>query len=406
MRIDLADPLLLLSPAVLDDPRAFHEVLLREAPVWQVPGQDTFLVSSPGLLREAVARTEDFSSNLVTVVHDGGGGTLVPFDLLPYGDPSHVIATADPPTHTRQRKVLQPHLSPSAVTAHEPMMAAVVTDRLGQLLAAEHPDAVSAFADPIPGAVICQVLGLPVADAPQLIALVGDIGLLLDGVTDAEGMARASEAALELMVYAQAHLDRTGDLPPTERIGLLGVVADAIDAGDLTADEGVGVVVLLINAGTETTASLIATTIRTLAEQPGLQAELRNHPDRISETLEGILRDDGPFQFHYRYAPADTVLGDTKIPAGSRVLMMWAAANAGTPNQPTGESERVPPHFAFGRGLHFCIGAPLARLEARIAIERLLAATTSITLDTHHPPARRPSILIRRHSALPVRIRT
>ncbi len=119
MRIDLADPGLLLDPEVLDDPRAFHDVLLREAPVWQVPGQDTFLVSSPGLLREAVARTEDFSSNLVTVVHDGGGGTLVPFDMLPYGDPSHVIATADPPSHTRQRKVLQPHLSPSAITAHE-----------------------------------------------------------------------------------------------------------------------------------------------------------------------------------------------------------------------------------------------------------------------------------------------
>ncbi len=200
------------------------------------------------------------------------------------------------------------------------MMATVVTDQLGQLLAAEHPDAVTAFADPIPGAVICQVLGLPVADASRLIALVGDIGLLLDGVTDADGMARAGEAALELMEYAQAHLDRTGDLPPRERIGLLGVVADAIDAGNLTADEGVGVIVLLINAGTETTASLIATTIRTLAEQPGLQAELRNHSDRISETLEAILRDDGPFQFHYRYAPADTVLGNTKIPAGSRVL--------------------------------------------------------------------------------------
>ncbi len=167
-----------------------------------------------------------------------------------------------------------------------------------------------------------------------------------------------------------------------------------------------GVVVLLINAGTETTASLIATTIRTLAERPDLQTELRSHPDRIADALEAILRDDGPFQFHYRYAPADTVLGDTKIPAGSRLMMMWAAANAATTGPPTTEGDRRPPHFAFGRGLHFCIGAPLARLESRIAIEKLLAATSSISLDADRLPVRRHSILIRRHTSLPLALDT
>ncbi len=403
--IDLDDPTLLLAPDVLEDPRAFYEVLLRDAPVWQVPGQDTFVVSSPSLVREAVARTEDFSSNLVSVVHDGGHGSLVPFDVLPYGDPSHVIATADPPAHTRQRKVLQPHLSPSAVGAHEPMIAGVVEAQLAQLLSSRRPDAVTAFADPIPGTVICHVLGLPVIDATHLVGLVGTIGLLLDGVTDDSGMGRAAEAALETMVYAQDRLDATRAQPPAERLGLLGVIADAIDTGDLRPAEGAGVVVLLINAGTETTASLIATTIRTLAEDPDLQTELRRHPDLVADALEAILRDDGPFQFHYRHAPADTTLGDTKIPSGSRLMLMWAAANTATTGPPA-EGDRLPPHFAFGRGLHFCIGAPLARLEARIAIEQLLAATASIALDADHPPVRRHSILIRRHAALPLTIET
>jgi cytochrome P450 len=403
--IELDDPGLLLAPEVLEDPRALYEVLLRDAPIWQVPGQDTFVVSSPALVREAVGRTEDFSSNLVSVVHADGHGTLTPFDMLPFGDPSHVIATADPPAHTRQRKVLQPHLSPSAVGAYEPMVTAVVEAQLARLLASERPDAVTDFADPVPGAVICEVLGLPVADAPRLVAQVGEIGMLLDGITDADGMSSAGAAALELLMYAQEHLDIARALPAGGRGGLLGVIADAIDGGDLSAEEAAGVVVLLVNAGTETTASLIATTIRTLAERPDLQAELRENPDGISATLEAILRDDGPFQFHYRYAPSDTALGDTKIPAGSRLMMMWAAANIGTGDTSgtaAAGGERVPPHFAFGRGLHFCIGAPLARLEARIAIERLLARTSAIALDPDDPPTRRPSILIRRHLSLPV----
>ncbi len=219
MTIDLDDPTLLLAPEVLEDPRALYEVLLRDAPVWQVPGQDTFVVSSPALVREAVARTEDFSSNLVSVVHDGGHGSLVPFDMLPYGDPSHVIATADPPIHTRQRKVLQSHLSPSAVGAYEPMITAVVEAQVAQLLSTDRPDAVSGFADPVPGAVICRVLGLPVTDGSRLVALVGTIGMLLDGVTDAAGMGQAGEAALDLMMYAQDRLDATSALAASQRTG-------------------------------------------------------------------------------------------------------------------------------------------------------------------------------------------
>ena len=123
--------------------------------------------------------------------------------------------------------------------------------------------------------------------------------------------------------------------------------------------------------------------------------------------LEQILREDGPFQFHYRFAPDDTMLAGTRIPAGSRILLMWAAANRPSPDDGVADDgDRLPPHFAFGRGLHFCLGAPLARLEARVAIEQLLAATSAISLDPERPPQRRPSIFIRRHTALPLVVET
>jgi cytochrome P450 len=309
--------------------------------VWQVPGQDTFVVSSPALVREAVARTEDFSSNLVSIVHDGGHESLVPFDMLPYGDPTHVIATADPPTHTRQRKVLQSHLSPSAVGAHEPMISAVVEAQLAQLLRADRPDAVADFADPVPGTVICKVLALPVSDAPRLVTQVGTIGLLLDGITDTEGMGRTGEAALDLIVYAQDHLDATTALPATQRTGLLGVIADAIDSGDRRADEGASIIVLLINAGTETTASLIATTIRTLAERPDLQADLRRHPDphRRHTRSHPARRRPVPVPLSLRPSRHHPRGLDGHRPA-SNGLVAWDMGRFGDPFAPAEEQRR------------------------------------------------------------------
>ena len=164
----------------------------------------------------------------------------------------------------------------------------------------------------------------------------------------------------------------------------------------------------LIAAGTETTSSLIATTIEMLARDEALQDSLRRQPDLIPETLEDILRSNGPFQFHYRYTRVDAVLGGTTIPANSRVLLMWAAANRPDHAEPVspvveGGGSRRAPHYAFGRGLHFCIGAPLARLEAKVVIEQILRRTSRITLD-EQGPMRRPSISLRRHVVLPVRL--
>jgi cytochrome P450 len=155
-----------------------------------------------------------------------------------------------------------------------------------------------------------------------------------------------------------------------------------------------------LSAGTETTSSLIANSIEILARDGDLQDGLRREPEQIPEAIEGILRDDGPFQFHYRWTISDATLGDTHIPASSRVLLMWAAANRPGVDEPDDGLPR--PHFAFGRGLHFCIGAPLARLESRLALERLLATTRRVTLDPDRPPTRRPGIMLRRHSSLHV----
>jgi len=408
MHLDLRDAGLLLREDVVSDPYPLYDLLRQKAPVWRIPGQDSYLVADPALIRDVVARPEDFSSNLVSVLHrDDRGDSLVAFNVTSFGDPTNTLATADPPVHTRHRRLLQTHLSPAALSDFVPKLVQIVEEQLSPMLAAGQGDCVTGLSDPVPALGICEVIGLPRVDAPRLVTLVAGIGAMLDGVNDLEGMGQATVAALDLLVYADEHVTEAREHPSADRFGLLAVLVDAIESGLITSDDAVNLLVLLVNAGTETTSSLLATAVRTLCERPDLQAQLRSDPGQIPEAIEDILRDDGPFQFHYRWTPNDTTLGDMLIPANSRVLLMWAAANRPSMGRPIPESTELDaagraPHFAFGRGIHFCIGAHLARLESRIALERLLGSTTSFSLDPERPPIRRPSIFLRRHTSLPV----
>ena len=150
MDLNLSDPTLLLRDDVLADPRQFYDTLRRDAPIWRIPGQDSYLVSDPRLIREAVGRPGDFSSNLVSLLHDDGHGCPVVFRMAPFGDPIHVLSTADPPLHSQHRKLLQTHLSPAAVAALEPAITAIVDEQLTALLAPTPCDAVATFCDPSP----------------------------------------------------------------------------------------------------------------------------------------------------------------------------------------------------------------------------------------------------------------
>ena len=255
MAFDPNDPRLLLRSDVLDDPRPFYDWLRSEAPVWRVPGQDTYLVSDPSQIRETVRRTDDFSSNLVSILHDDGSGCPVAYAMAPFGDPIHVLSTADPPLHARHRRLLQSHLSPATVSTLEPAVTGIVDEHLDQLLDSSHVDFVTVFGDPVPARTICEVIGRPDGDAPRIVMNVSGVGALLDGVTRASGMGPAAHAAMDLIVYVQQEVDAALGRPVEERSGLLAVFAKGIESGAVTADEARDMLLVLVSAGSETTAS-------------------------------------------------------------------------------------------------------------------------------------------------------
>jgi cytochrome P450 len=380
--------------------------------VWEIPGTETFVVSSAKLVNEAVARPDDFSSNLASLVYRGDDGRPCVFDMAALGDATHVLATADPPVHTGHRKLLQPHLTPACAATLETDIAAIVDELLAAFLTAGGGDVVSVLAEPLPMRVIGRVIGLPVADTAMLLRLVLDTDEILAGVGDSTRMQRAAEAAMDTGTYLAGQLARAVQDPNGATWDtMLAVLARAVAAETMTFDEAVGILVQLLGAGSETTTSLIATAIRLLADDAPLQERLRADPGRVPAFLEEALRLDGPFRFHYRTTRHPTELGGVAIPAGARLLLMWAAANldhAAFPNPEQLDIDRAFPkaHLAFGRGIHFCIGAPLARLETRIAIERLLHHTTGIRLDAARPARHHPNIFLRRLAQLGVTVST
>jgi cytochrome P450 len=162
-----------------------------------------------------------------------------------------------------------------------------------------------------------------------------------------------------------------------------------------------------LSAGGESTTSLIGNAVRVLAEQPELQNHLRQNLDLIPDFLEEILRYESPFRSHMRFVPKDTKLGEVDIPAGATVLMAWGAANrdASVFEQPDQiVLKRTRRHFGFGRGIHFCVGAPLARLESRVVLKTLLERTRHIELDPARPPKWVESVMVRRHERLGIKL--
>jgi cytochrome P450 len=400
----------LFEDAVVECPHAYYRELREQDPVHPVEGTDAFLVSRIDLIKEVVADPGRFSSRTSEFLHlDAEGCVGLRPPMGPAGqdeETPQILATADPPTHTRQRALLGRILSTSSIKAREAEFRELIDAALDPALLAGRVEWMAEIAEPLPMMMVTRLLGVADRHAAALKEQgYAAVELISGFVQEADALTlEAKLVELGPAIEAFAAACRSSS-PDTSTVA--GVCARAVGEGVLDELEALGTLAILLSAGGESTTSLLGSGVRILAERPDLQDRLRADPALIPTFVEEVCRVEPPFRGHYRRVTTDTTLGGVALPAGSRLVLAWPAANR-DPELGASEIDLDRPnprqHVGFGWGLHLCVGAPLARMEARVTLEQLLARTRSFAIAPGAQLRHHRSLMVRRLTALPLKL--
>jgi cytochrome P450 family 144 len=401
----LADPITFFGSEGLQDPYPLYDRMRAESPVHRIGDSDFYVVCGWDALIDAVNRVDDFSSNLTATMVFHDDGSVTPFPMFEAGSPSHALATADDPSHAVHRKILLPHLSAKRVRIIEEFAAHTASRLWDENVVDGQIEWMSAMANRLPMMVVAKLLGLPDNDVDNLIRLGYATTTLLDGVVSQAQLEAASVAAFELSSYVMEHFEKASG---TDEPGLIPDMAARYAAGEVDQMAAMGIMLTLFSAAGESTASLLGSGAWILADRPDIQKQVREDPELLGAFIEEALRYEPPFRGHYRHVWRDTELGGVTVPANAHLLLMWGAANRDPaqfdgPNEFRLDRSGAKGHVTFGKGVHFCVGAALARLEAQVVFRMLLDRTSWI--DAVDVGEWLPSILVRRLNRLQLAVR-
>jgi cytochrome P450 len=322
------------------------------------------------------------------------------------GLPAEHMLSMDPPDHTRLRRLVAGAFTPRAIARLEPWIRELTVRLLTAADGAAGFDVIDTLAFPLPISVICHLLGVPAEDQAQFRAWGEDVAATLDPQTSAQARAETYAAELALTGYLQ-DLVRERRANPDDSI--LSALIAAEEEGDrLSSDELVSTALLLLIAGFETTVNLIGNGTVALLGDPDGWNRLREDSALVPAAIDEMLRYDSPVQLTPRIAAEDVEVGGSVIAAGRPVIVSIGGANRDPEvfEQPDEfRIDRPDPgrHLAFSLGVHHCLGAALARLEGRIAIEELTQRFPALELAA--PPTRRSLLVLRGFESVPVHVR-
>ena len=301
----------------------------------------------------------------------------------------------DPPDHTRLRSLVSKAFTPRAVRELHPRVQRIVDEFLNELEGKDRFDLIESLAFPMPVTVIAEMLGVPAQDMDRFKHWSNDVSLTIEPSLREDQIRRVERASEELYAYFEEIIEERRREPQNDMITAL---LNAEDEGDrLTHEELLGTLVLLLVAGNETTRNLIGNGMRALLKHPDQLQKLRDNPDLLDSAINELLRYDSPVQLDGRLAHSDVEVAGHRIRAGQRVLCAIGAANrdpsAFTEPEKLDIERNESSHIAFGRGIHHCLGAPLAMLEARAAFSALLDRFSHIELA--YEPVYRKQVVLR-----------
>jgi len=323
-------------------------------------------------------------------------GTLTAFEIGEVGGALQALATADEPAHSVHRKALLPQLAAKRIRAFEPFIAQTAAHIMNSNARGNRIEWMGAMANRLPMMIVGRIIGVPDRDIDKLTRWGYSATQLVEGLVTPEQMEAAGVAVMELSGYITEQFQQAATDPHDN---LLGDLASACATGDIDNVAALTMMITLFSAGGESTASLIGSAAWILATEPDVQHQVRNKPELLGAYLEEVLRYEPPFRGHYRHVRNDTELCGMELPAGSRLLLLWGAANRDPlhfdhPGQFRLDRPSAKSHISFGKGIHFCVGAALARLEAKVVLGQLLERTSRIEAEDRGQWL--PSLLVRR----------
>jgi cytochrome P450 len=312
----------------------------------------------------------------------------------------------NPPDHTRLRKLVSRAFTPRMIDRLAPRIEEITAGLVADAVAAGSADLMGALAAPLPVVVISELLGVPVADRDRFEAWSHAMarGLDPDFLLPPDVLEQQARARVEFREYFRELAARRRVEPGDDLLSALVAVSDAGDV--LSEDELLSTCTLLLIAGHETTTNLVGNGVLALLRHPAQRDALVADPALVPGAIEEMLRYDSPVQLTARVALQDAAVADLAVPAGTFVLTVVGAANRDPAAHQDPEAFDVtrPPtrHLAFGQGIHFCLGSPLARLEGRIAVRELLTRAPRMRLAGE--PGWKQNVTLRGLSTLPVEL--
>jgi len=374
----------LFSPEFQADPYPTYAHLRDEAPVLPLArGAFRFVFVTryadvASVLRDARFSAMKFPDALIQVALQSDDPHVVALAKVI----ANVMLVKDGGDHARLRGLANKAFTPRVVEGLRGRIETIVAELLDEADRHGSLDLMHDFASPLPVAVIAELLGLPPADRKQIKAWSDAIVPVLDGTIRDGSLANVARGAFEFRAYLKDVIEHRRKHPGDDLLSAMIATHERDDA--LSEDELLATAILLLGAGHETTTNWIGNGVYALLRHPGELARLGRGRGLIKNATEELLRFDSPVQATSRTAKEDVVIGGVAIPAGIEINLLLGSANRDPSQFPepdrldVGRAENR--HLAFGLGAHFCLGAPLARLEAQIAFERLLERFPKIEL--------------------------
>jgi cytochrome P450 len=385
----------LFSDEMRRNPYPAYDQMRSGSPVYHLAPFDLWMIFDFEGVRRVLVEHDTFSSDLT---HAPG-----------QGNPGEWFIFFDPPRHTKLRALISKAFTPRVVANLEPRIRELSRQLLDQTIERGEMDLATDFSVPLPMLVITEMIGVPAAEWPRYKRWSDAIVKL------ANTFSRDEEAATTMTEYRTVTSEMRTFLPDlisqrraARQNDLLTRLVEAeVDGERLTQEEVLGFVQLLLVGGQETTANLINNAILSFIENPAQLARLRAAPDLLASAIEEVLRYSSPVQWMPRATTRDVEVHGQVIPAGKLVLPMIGSANRDPRQFPDAgrfDIARDPnPHIAFGHGIHSCLGAPLARMEARIALADFLERVQGFELASDEPWEPRKALHVHGPSRLPIR---